>query len=502
MDAQQLQQLMVPQAFSHSAEDLQLIETHISWVILAGDFAYKIKKPIRNNFLDYTALASRHGYCEAELRLNQRFAAELYLEVVPVVDNNGWLTIGGDGEAVEWALRMRRFPAEALMSQRLACGLVSTQDVRSLAAKVAMFHQAAAQSDSRTSFGSSSEIFKEATENCRDLVQLNRQVALSASDGDLLTKIEQWTCDCFAADCELFEQRKRQGHIRECHGDLHLGNIVWWQNEFIPFDGIEFSEEFRWIDTLSDAAFTAMDLAACGRLDLSRSFLNAYLERSGDYSAVQIVRWYLVFRAMVRAKVAGLRASQLDVTGSEYAIRLDDVQQHLRLAWQFASSRQRQPKLWITHGVSGSGKTTGSEQIVQQHGAYRVRADVERKRIDPGVADWYSTEMTEKTYGRLALLAEQLLRSGESVVVDATFLKKSQRSMFRQLAQHLNTPFAILHFEADQATLQTRIDQRSQQRLDASDADIGVLAQQLSSQEPLDEEELNYTTLRLSSANG
>ena len=495
MDARQLQQLLEPTIYPHSAEDLRMIETHISWVILAGDFAYKIKKPLRNSFLDYTTLESRQAYCEAELRLNQRFAAELYIDVVAISSDNGKLVIGGhaiSSEVIEWAVRMRRFPAEALMSQRLAGGLVSTQDVRTLAATVSTFHQAAARSDPLSPLGSPAEIFKEADDNCRDLVQLNIQSAIGAHACELLTNIQQWTHDNFANHRELFEQRKQQGHVRECHGDLHLGNIVWWADNYVPFDGIEFSEEFRWIDTLSDAAFVAMDLAASGRVDLSRSFLNGYLEKSGDYSAVPVVRWYLVFRAMVRAKVAALRATQVVATSSEYALALEDVRHHLLLAWQFANSRPSQAKLWITHGVSGSGKSTGSEQIVQQQGAFRVRADVERKRIDPTNVDLYSTDMTDKTYMRLAQLAEQLIRSGESVVVDATFLKKSQRTMFRHLAQQLVVPFSILHFEADQATLQKRIDQRSKQGLDASDADVDVLQQQLRNQQPLDEEELTH----------
>ena len=495
MDAQQLQQLLEPQVFPHSAEDLRLIETHVSWVILAGDFAYKIKKPIRNSFLDYTSLESRHAYCEAELRLNQRFAPELYIDVVAISNEKGGLAIEGRGEVVEWAVRMRRFPADALMNQRLTHGLVSTQDVRTLAAKVSTFHQAAAWCDPLSPFGSPAEIFKEADENFRDIVQLNIQSALGAHACEHFINIQQWTNHTFATNRPLFEQRKQQGHVRECHGDLHLGNIVWWAGAYVPFDGIEFSEEFRWIDSLSDAAFAAMDLAATGRVDLSRSFLNGYLESSGDYGAVPVVRWYLVFRAMVRAKVAALRASQLVATSSEVATTLEDIRHYLLLAWQLASSQPTQPKLWITHGVSGSGKTTGSEQIVQQQGAFRVRADVERKRIDPTNVDLYSREMTDKTYRRLAQLAEQLLRAGESVVVDATFLRKSQRTMFWQLAQQLSVPFAILHFEADQATLQKRIDQRSQQGLDASDANDAVLQQQLETQQPLDEEELTHSEL-------
>lgn len=472
-----------------AAQDVQLIETHISWVVLAGDFAYKIKKPIRNSFLDYSTQEARARFCEAELRLNRRFAPELYLDVVPITHEGGSTRFAGGGKTIEKAVRMRRFPADALMSARLTQKLITTPDVRDLAARIARFHQQAERANVDSRFGSPPEIYQEALDNCRDISEAQLALGLGSEAQSQLAAIEAWTIEYFNTHRESFELRKQQGSVRECHGDLHLGNIVWWQGELIPFDGIEFSEEFRWIDTLSDAAFTAMDLAACDRWDLSRSFLNAYFETTGDYAAVRVLTWYLVFRAMVRAKVAALRGLQLPALSAERQVSLADVQLHLQLARRLSRQEHEQGKLWITHGVSGSGKTTGSEHIVQQQGAFRVRADVERKRLHGAEADLYTVEATRETYLSLAQLAEQLIRDGESVIVDATFLKKSHRQMFRELAGRWQVPFAILHFEADRTTLQQRIRERATRGRDASDADTAVLESQLVSAEPLDEDE-------------
>ncbi len=449
MEPQQLKDLLKPGAFPHATSDVQLLETHISWVLLAGEFAYKIKKPIQNSFLDYTTLAARTRYCEAELRLNARFAPELYLDVVPITSDDGVLRIAGSGRLLRWRFRMRRFSADALMSERLAHGLVTTQDVRSLAAHIAHFHLQAEQASPDSRFGSPAEIYQEALDNCRELCA----VRLAFDSGDdlenIVSEIEQWTIEYFANHQRLFELRRQAGHVRECHGDLHLGNVVWWHGRYVPFDGIEFNDEFRWIDTLSDSAFTAMDLAALGFTGLSHSFFGATLETTGEYSAIQVFKWYMVFRAMVRAKVAALRAKQLGETEAGYFTSLQDLRRHLDLARQFCSQKPAQPKLWITHGVSGSGKTTGSERVVQQHGAIRVRADCERKRLGVSEADLYSAATTDRTYEQLAQIAEQLLRSGAHVIVDATFLKKSQRTRFRELARRQNVALSILHFEAN-----------------------------------------------------
>ena len=488
-------------AYPHAVEgEIEVIETHISWVILAGDYAYKIKKPIRNSFLDYTTLELRKHFCEAELRLNQRFAEELYLGVVAIVDNNGRLLVGGPGEPIEYAVKMKRFPSDALLLDRLSHGFVTLIDVRRLARRIADFHQVAAQAEPSSRFGAPDLVYQEALDNIREIEASN-----IARLSDTLPLLQQWAADHYATHVEKFQSRKMGGHIRECHGDLHLGNIVEWNNALVPFDGIEFCDEFRWIDTLSDAAFTAMDFVAHGRSDYYHSFINAYFEATGDYGSIPVLQWYLVYRAMVRAKVAAVRFSQTESNPHAHSQAEVDVATLVSLAQRLTEADKARPSLCITHGVSGSGKTTGSEQVVQRHGAIRICADVERKRLvglkpndrfskgDERVASLYTDEMKTRTYQRLAELAEELIQAGTSVVVDATFLVKGQRLLFRDLADRLKVPFHILAFNAEPETLRQRVVDRSLANQDASDADLAVLESQVQRQQPLDEDELKLT---------
>ncbi len=520
-----IEALMRSEAYPHSVSGtaelaakltVELIETHISWVLLAGEFAYKIKKPIRNAFLDYSTLELRKHCCEEELRLNRRFASEVYLDVTPIghVDGALRMLVAGDLSArdkssakssaksaapVEYAVRMKRFPADALMKDRVLHGQVNLFDVQQLAKRIACFHAAAAKADSRSRFGSEQLIYSEAIDNCRDLANAN--VASSLAQ---IHVIERWTTEHFHSHRKAFCDRRNFGHVRECHGDLHLGNVVLLNGSFVPFDGIEFCEDFRWIDTLSDAAFTAMDFAASGRLDFCFSFINAYFEASGDYSAAKVLQWYLVYRAMVRAKVAALRASQAEEETHEREQAECDLNSHLALAERFAALQSEAPRIWITYGLSGSGKTMGSEQLLQRHGALRIRADVERKRLaglkpnervrsdDERAANLYSPQMTEATYRRLADLAESIVRTGESVIVDATCLKRWQRDLFRSVAERLGVAFHVVAFHAEHSELRQRIVERAEHGHDASDADLDVLEKQIAGQQHLEADEMQY----------
>jgi aminoglycoside phosphotransferase family enzyme/predicted kinase len=468
-------------------------ETHISWVFLTDRFAYKVKKPITTSFLDYGTLDKRESCCREEFRLDRRNAEDLYLGVVPITIDDGRISVEGQGEAVEFAVKMHRFPDDALLSDRLERGKLTSEEVFQLAGAVAGFHQQAARVDPRSPWGSPQLVFRTAADNLRDLA--------GRVDGDTaraLHVLDQWTVDYFAQHKRLFAQRCSNGFIRECHGDLHLANVVHWQHQLIPFDGIEFNEEFRWIDVLSDAAFLGMDFAARGHLDLGRSFINAYLEQTGDHASLALLRWYLVYRAMVRAKVASIRAQQPGLAEADRAVARKDCADHIDLAFRFTVPEQL--CLWITHGVSGSGKTTGSELVVQRHGAIRLRSDFERKRHfglspmhrpDPRtMAKLYCESAGNATYGRLHRLALGILRAGYSVVVDATFLKRQHRESFRQLAEDAGVDFAILDFHTNEQTLRQRVADRVASDSDASDADVQVLESQLRSLERLSDAEM------------
>ncbi len=481
--------------FATDDDPIEFHETHISLVFLVGDFAYKVKKALKTDFLDYSTLDRRKAYCEEEVRLDGRYAPELYLGVVPICLIDQKIRVEGDGEPIEYAVRMRRFPKGALLSERLKAGEVTGSEIQQLAESVARFHQEATVCE--PSVALQWPHFLEV--NTREIVQ-TLSSNLNGNAAAMLSSLQHWAMEFLAQHQEMFYRRVEQGFIRECHGDLHLQNVVQWKGRWVPFDGIEFNDRLRWIDVMCDVAFLTMDLDSQGRLDLSRSFFNAYLEHTGDYGSLVLFHWFLFYRALVRAMVASIRAKQSAVTNSGYTAAISDCQEHLELAHRY--TRTDSTCLWITHGLSGSGKTTASEWVVQRFGAIRLRSDIERKRClgmkptDRPSSDrkelLYSDEGKKSTYARLRNLASDILESDLSVVVDATFLKRSERKQFHEIAVRAGVPFHIIDCKTDASLLHRRISERVQHNQDASDADIAVLQLQIATAEPLDNEELQF----------
>jgi aminoglycoside phosphotransferase family enzyme/predicted kinase len=491
-----IRQLTDAEAYPHPLDGpIEVHETHISLVLLAGEFAYKIKKSVTTDFLDYGTLEKRHQACCEELRLGKRYAEGLYLDVVPISMEEGRLHMNSNSYPIEFAVRMRRFSQDALLSHRLAHGVVMENDMLSLAACIARFHE---QADVLM-MGEEAvvrSVQRRAVENGTALIgELELDLAYE------IASLQRWTESAMNDLRVRFHERFRSRSYRECHGDLHCNNIVYWNQHWVPFDGIEFNAELSWIDVINDLAFLVMDLHARHRGDLANVLLNAYLEQTGDYSGLRLLRWYLVYRSLVRAKVACLRAHQLHTDPGLRQHAFDEARWHVRLALQFSHS-ERTPRLWITHGLSGSGKSTSALQRVRDQGAICIRSDVERKRLfkqsgaqsgrPEVVQGMYSVDASETTYRALAEVAKVILAAGYSVVVDATFLKRAQREPFFEIARAGQHPFQILHFEAEIETLKNRIAERAHQSHNVSDADANVLAHQLRTQEPLDESELPY----------
>ncbi|ATE62208.1 bifunctional aminoglycoside phosphotransferase/ATP-binding protein [Thauera sinica] len=481
-----IRNLQRPDAFAHAVAGIACIETHISSVVLAGDFAYKLKKPLDLGFLDFSSLEKRRAACEEEVRLNRRTAPELYLDVVPVTGSVDAPRIGGDGEAIEYAVRMRRFAQSALLDDALEKGALPPELIDRLARHVAGFHAAAAVAAPGEGFGDAQAVHFPVQQN---FVQLRERV----DDAELLAQAdlaERWSEAQFARLQPVFERRLAEGRVRECHGDLHLGNLILLEGEPRLFDGIEFSAGLRWIDVAADVAFLVMDLQRRGRPDLAARFLDAWLERSGDYDSLQVMRYYIAYRAMVRAKVAAIRLGQLG--GEARAACLAECRAYVALA--VAQAVPSRLFLAIASGVSGSGKTSQSQGLVEARGVIRVRADVERKRLfglapeDSSAAvpgGIYGAEAGRRTYARLAELAAGVIGAGWPVLVDATFLRRAQRAAFAELSRRLQVPFAILAFDAPEAMLRARVAARSAQGGDASEADVAVLEAQLAQREPL-----------------
>jgi aminoglycoside phosphotransferase family enzyme/predicted kinase len=489
-DSSKLVQALARSIGPRGAAAARILETHISYVLLTGEYAYKVKKAVAFGFLDFTTLAARRFFCEEELRLNRRLAPALYLDVLPITGSADAPRLGGDGTALEYAVKMREFPQSDLASVLLARGGLGAADIDALAANVAAFHAAVEVAGSAGPFGAPDGILRLARRN------LDEIAPLLATDAER-TQIEAlrgWTEREHAHRITVFERRRKQGFVRECHGDLHLGNIARIDGALVVFDCIEFNEEMRWIDVMSEVAFTVMDLEDRGRPDFAYRYLDAYLAHTGDYAGLAVAPFYLAYRALVRAKVALLRGAQASAGANSAFVEARD---YLRLASKYA--KPASPALIVTTGLSGSGKTTLSGTLLELIGAVRVRSDVERKRmrglaplerlgaaIDGGL---YSTKATASTYGRLREVARDIVEAGRIAIVDAAFPRRAQRESFRALADELGVPFVILAFEANEATLRRRVAAREARGTDASDADLAVLAHQIATREPLASDE-------------
>ncbi|WP_455385015.1 bifunctional aminoglycoside phosphotransferase/ATP-binding protein [Acidihalobacter prosperus] len=475
-----------PDAYPHPVEELRAIETHISAVFLTGRYAYKLKKALDLGFLDFSTLERRKRFCEEELRLNRRLAPQLYIDVLPVTGTPQAPRIGGDGDALDYVLRMHQFDPEQQLDRLLERGELDARLLDRLIPIITGFHAEAARASVDSDYGRPEVVFAPMQQNFDQLRPLITDPAQTAQ----LDRLEDWTRQQFEKLLPLLEQRRDEGYIRECHGDMHLGNMTLMGDEIAVFDGIEFNDDFRWIDVANEIAFFVMDLESRGAPHLAHHVLNAWLESTGDYPALKLMRFYQAYRAMVRAKVASIRLGQPGLPEEERAGILAAYQRYADLAESYAS--QPSPALLITHGFSGAGKTTVSGQLVDELGVVRIRSDIERKRlhgldaqarsqsqIDAGL---YDPAVTERTYEHLRLLAGETLRAGYSVAVDATFLKRSQRDRFADLAREHGCPFLIVSVEADAATLETRVEQRCG---DASEATAEVIRQQRKSADPL-----------------
>jgi aminoglycoside phosphotransferase family enzyme/predicted kinase len=446
-------------------------------VFLTGRYAYKVKKPVKLPFVDFSTLRRREHYCREELRINRRLAPDLYLDVVPIGGSPSSPRIGRT-PAFDYAVKMREFPADARLDRQLAAGRLPRHALAEFGGWLAKFHGRLPPVRGVVA----SETGASALRNVAELATY-----LRGKRRDELALLRDWTEQSCAKLAAVFERRAAEGAHRECHGDLHLQNLLCRDGTIVAFDALEFDRNLREIDVASEAAFLAMDLRAHGRTDLAYEFLNGYLETSGDYAVTDVLEFYLVYRALVRAKVAAIKQAQSAAEGH-------DAERYLATALELTS--RRKPTLLITHGLSGSGKTSVTTELVNRLPGLRVRSDVERKRLHGLEASarsgsrlgggLYSAAATVSTYAALARAADSLLRNGHTALVDAAFLRRSERLQFRQVAAFNAARFVILDCTAGPDELRRRIRARARAGRDASEADIAVLEQQLRTQEPLD----------------
>lgn len=470
-----------------------MLETHISYVLLAGRFAFKIKKPVKLGFLDFSTLDARRFYCQRELALNRRTAPDLYVAVVPIVGSPDDPQVGGNGTPIEYAVQMREFPQDALLSHRLAEGRLEPVEIDALARTIARFHADAEVVAADVPYGSAAEVLALAVENFDEIQPL---LATDAERAEL-ESLRAWTTQEHTREGDLFEKRRAGGFVRACHGDLHLGNVALVDGRVTPFDCLEFNEHMRWSDVMADVGFLVMDLADRGRPDLAARFLTGYLETSGDYGGLRVLRFYVVYRAVVRAKVVRLRAAQTPDADMRSAA-VADYAGYMALAHRSAAGADR--AIVVMHGPAASGKTTAALRLVEALGGVRVRTDVERKRMhgldaaarsgSPLDAGLYTVAASEATYDRVAALAGDIVGAGYIAIADGAFLRRRDRDRFRAVAADLGVPFVLVDCIADTATLRRRIAQRrTTAATDASEADLAVLDRQLRTAEPLSDDE-------------
>lgn len=495
-----LEGLLGPTAYSHPVGEVELVTTHISWIFLAGDYAYKIKRPVRYSFIDLTTLERRRFFCEEELRLNRRFAPELYIEVCKVLSAEGIARMEGSEPAgargsaldteliLDYAVRMRRFARAEELDRLLDARRIEPHELETFGHELAQLHARLPAAPAAAAWGRPQAVQAHLLQNLQECADAARVFGASA---DVLA-LQDGLQARLAASTSWMDARRASGRIRECHGDLHSRNIVRVRGRLVPFDCLEYDPALRWIDTADEIAFLTSDMKARERPLRAHAFRTGYLAESGDYHACRVLALYETHRALVRAKIAALSATQNADAGAREALR----REHGRLV-TFAREAlaPKAPRLLLMSGLSGSGKTWLARQLAARLSAVHIRSDVERKRraglreLAPSHSrlgeGLYSPEATAMLYEDLARAADDVLSGDITAILDATFLERAQRAHFTELAARHGACLHLIHCEAPEQLLRARITERSRTRSDSSEAGLEVLAWQSAHAEPV-----------------
>lgn len=497
-----IEKLKNPELYPHPVREFHLYETHSSMVLTTGDYVYKIKKAVDFGFLDYSTVEKRKFHCEREIAFNKKLAEDIYLEVVPIYGDSEHPSFEPQGEPFEYAVKMRQFPQHAILGQLLQDKKLTPTMIEQLAVTINQFHEQAEIANNNTEYGNPEHIHRFAMDN------FNETLPLLSDEQEIvqLKTLANLTQLCYDGIRDKLRQRKEQGWVRRCHGDMHLNNIVMIADRPIIFDCIEFNEDFIWTDVMGDLGFIIMDLDEHNKPELARLLLNSYLEQTDDYSALTVLPYFCAYRAMVRAKVDQLRLTQPGLSAADKRTIHKHYQQCLTLVKHYLEPRQ--PMLIIMNGLSGSGKSTVAQQIATRIGAVQIRSDVERKRLAGLSAnadsqsglyqDLYQPSVTDSVYQHLADLTQRIIAAGFSVVVDATFLRQELREIFIRLSSKLDVPLTIVQCKAPENVLRERVAQRKQDIDDASEARLEVLEYQLKHHDLLTQKE-SALTVRIDS---
>ncbi len=469
--------------------EVKLIQTQMSFVLLTGRHAYKIRKPVNLGYVDYTTLDRRKVFSDKEVLLNRRLCPDTYFGVIPVTKAGDRISLGGEGEVIDYAVKMKQLPAEGMLDLRLKSGDATSEMIESVAGTVAAFHAAAETNPEISRFGSLESIKRNVDENFdQSRPYIGR--ALSKRQFDNLRHYFDRFIENHAA---AFVRRTTDSRIRDCHGDLHAAHICFQDGGICIFDCIEFNDRFRYGDTASEVAFLAMDLDHYGRADLRRVFVDEYLKRSGDTGLSELLRFYQAYRAHIRAKVACFKLDDPFVPEAEMAEELAKARGYFDLELSYTRPK---PALFIMVGFTGSGKSAIASELARHLGLVYISSDVTRKnlaglpltqRSGEGVGTGlYSRDMTEKTYASIIRLAEGALKSGDSAIIDATFLSSEMRRKAGDIARHNNADFAIIECRLGEPELKKRLEHRMAET-SVSDGTWQVYLSQKSKFEPVTE---------------
>ena len=479
-----LSDLLSPDAYDHPVARIELIETHISWVILTGEFAYKIKRPVQHAFVDLRSPEHREFLCHEEIRLNRRFSRDLYLDVWTVNVDGGRARMRGAGKVIEHAVRMRQFDRAHELDRLLDADAIGSGELARFGRDLANIHAALPHATVDDEWGRQDQI---ANTIVRNVAECKREATVFGTSTEI-AELAPLLRDRVEAAAAWMVARREQGRVREGHGDLHARNLLRHHNRLVAFDSIDFDPGLRWIDVADEIAFLVADLQARRHPSHAHAFLNAYLSASGDYHACRFLDLYRSHRALVRAKVEAIAIAGKESQQVERA--LPRHQAYLETARQAVTARK--PMIILMSGVSGSGKTWLAERLAASLGALHIRSDVERRRLLGGTttgelgAGRYAPEHVARVYQHLARCADDVLSGGYDVIVDATFRDRNERSRFRDLAKNFGATLRLIYCHVDdEELLLRRIEQRVRSRNDDSDADERVLSWQQGQFDPI-----------------
>lgn len=473
-----------PELYPHRPDEVRVVQTHISYVFLAGDQVYKVKKAVRFSFLDFSTPERRRHFCHEEVRLNRRLAQDVYLGVVAICERDGHYELGAeeDPDAVEWAVHMRRLPEDRTLDRLLERGEVTLEMIDTVADTLARFHRDADSGPEVTANGSPGAVWRVLEDNYANARPF-REVTIAAGDDDAI----QGFARSFLTRYDGWLRRRQEEHrIRDCHGDLHTEHLCFTGSGLVIFDCIEFNKQFRYCDVASEIAFLAMDLDYHERPELAARLLERYAEVAEDPDLPKLAPFYQCYRAYVRGKVDSLKSREPEVGEQERQEAEASARRHFLLAYRYTWAYQ--PGLAVICGLSGTGKSAVAAALLRRTGYQAINSDVVRKELaglpatvrvragyDEGL---YAPERSAATYRAMIERAAQGLRSGRGVILDATFQRRSDRDAARAVAVRAGVPFVLAECRCDEEEVRRRLQRRAQDSETPSDADWNVHVEQ------------------------